>query len=243
MVKSLKEIILDMSTDQHAHTVLLTLLAVIDDTKLVSKALQSEVHGHWSDIIWHKWGRRIVLFLCREDKDPLIKEVRDKSAATSKKDVAVRRGELLDSFGGALLGVVEGEGDRMMRDPQASQVVQEILLFTKESGDGKSRAVDTIVSLGSGDPSDEEHIIRVPFTARIYKTLVQGGHYNPKEKTVEGTPSSGGWTDVQWLIQNSNSRASFIMPSGRISRNGPWGTARLSLSLCWKLFRGRKRRD
>jgi pumilio homology domain family member 6 len=196
MVKSLKEIILDMSTDQHAHIVLLTLLAVIDDTKLVSKALQSELHGQWSDVIWHKWGRRIVLFLCREDKDALIKEVREKSAGTSKKDVAVRRGELLEAFGGELLRVVEGEGDRMMRDPQASQVVQEILVFTKESGDVKARAVDAVVSLGSGDPSDEEHIIRVPFTARIYKTLVQGGHYNPKEKAVEGTARSGRHTDA-----------------------------------------------
>jgi pumilio homology domain family member 6 len=187
MVKSLKEIILQMSTDQHAHTVLLALLAVVDDTKLVSKAIQSELQGQWSDVIWNKWGRRVVLFLCREDKDPLIKEVREKSVGTSKKDVAVRREELLEAFASDLLGVVEAEADQMMRDPQSSQVVQEILLFTKENGDVKSKAVDAVVSLGSGDPLDEKHIIKVPFTARIYKTLVQGGHYNPKEKTVEGT--------------------------------------------------------
>lgn len=186
MVKSLKEIILQMSTDQYAHTVLLTLLAVVDDTKFVSKAIHSELQGQWSDVIWDKWGRRIVLFLCREDKDPLIKEVREKSAGTSKKDTAVRRGELLETFATELLAVVGTEADRMMRDPQSSQVVQEILLFTKENGDAKSKAVDAVVALGSGDPSEEKHIIRVPFTARIYKTLVQGGHYNPKEKNVEG---------------------------------------------------------
>jgi pumilio homology domain family member 6 len=53
--------------------------------------------------------------------------------------------------------------------------------------DVKPKAVDAVVALASGDPSDEKHILQTPFTARIYKTLVQGGHYNPKEKKVEGS--------------------------------------------------------
>jgi pumilio homology domain family member 6 len=43
-----------------------------------------------------------------------------------------------------------------------------------------------VIALAGGNPSDESHIIKLPFTARVYKTLVQGGHYNAKEKKVEG---------------------------------------------------------
>ena len=207
-----------MGTDAHGHTVLLALLGVVDDTKLVSKAIQAELQGRWSDVIWNKWGRRVVLFLCREDgKDPLVKECREKSIGTSKKDVEVRRQELLEVFSGELLGVLEGEAGAMMRDPLAAQVVQEILLFARVKvgadlpatqppskqnrptahgkhinlmsrliGDNKPKAVDAVVFLASGDPSDEKHILQNPFTARIYKTLVQGGHYNPKKKKIEG---------------------------------------------------------
>lgn len=54
------------------------------------------------------------------------------------------------------------------------------------SGD-KSKAINAVMTLASGDPSQEGHIIKLPFTARVYKTLVQGGHYNSKEKKIDGT--------------------------------------------------------
>ena len=50
----------------------------------------------------------------------------------------------------------------------------------------KSIAKEAVISLASGDPSQNGHIIKLPFTARVYKTLVQGGHYNVKEKKIDG---------------------------------------------------------
>jgi pumilio homology domain family member 6 len=69
-----------------------------------------------------------------------------------------------------------------MRDPLAIQVAQEIVLFAQ--GD-KSTALNAIADLTEGDPSQDNHIIKLPFTARVYKILVQGGHYNPQKKKVE----------------------------------------------------------
>jgi pumilio homology domain family member 6 len=113
----------------------------------------------------------------------------------SKKDIDVRRVELLDAVSGELLGIIASETDQLMRDPLAVQVVQEIILHARgisqirlqrlTPGD-KSKAVDAVISLASGDPSDKNHIVKLPFTARVYKTLVQGGHYNAKEKRIEG---------------------------------------------------------
>src|SRR5271170_8031509 len=82
MVKSIREIILQTSTDQFGHTVLITLCAVVDDTKLISKGILAELKSVWRDLIYDKWGRRVVLFLCREDKDVLVKECREKSLNT-----------------------------------------------------------------------------------------------------------------------------------------------------------------
>jgi pumilio homology domain family member 6 len=82
MVKSIREIIPQMSKDQFGHTVLIILCAVVDDTKLVSKSVLAELRESWRDLIRDKWGRKVVLFLCREEKDSLVKECREKSANT-----------------------------------------------------------------------------------------------------------------------------------------------------------------
>jgi pumilio family protein 6 len=131
MIKSIREIIPQMSTDQHGHNVLMVVCAVVDDTKLVSKGVLAELKSSWLDLIRDKWGRQLVLFLCREDKDPLIKECREKSVNTSKKDNMVRRDELSDYVSEDFLDAVASEMDTLMRDPLTIQVVQEILLNAK----------------------------------------------------------------------------------------------------------------
>jgi len=50
----------------------------------------------------------------------------------------------------------------------------------------KSTAIEAVISLASGDPSRETHISQLSFIARVYKTLVQGGHYNAKEHSLRG---------------------------------------------------------
>lgn len=100
----------------------------------------------------------------------------------SKKDQTLRRQELLDAVSDDLLKIVAEEANELMRDPLGIQIAQEIVL----SGRGhKSAALDAISKLADGDASQEDHIMRLPFTARVYKTLVQGGHYSPQLKKVE----------------------------------------------------------
>jgi hypothetical protein len=54
----------------------------VDDTKLVSKAILAELKSSWRDLILNKWGHKLVLFLCREDQDPMVKECREMSLNT-----------------------------------------------------------------------------------------------------------------------------------------------------------------
>src|SRR5579859_4888126 len=117
MIKSLKDIITQMSTDQYGHMVLIIICAVVDDTKLVTKSVLAELKPLWSDLIRNKFGRKVVLFLCHEDKNTLVKECREKAANTSKKDMDVRRDELLEFVSEDFLGIVEDQADELMRDP------------------------------------------------------------------------------------------------------------------------------
>jgi len=82
MIKSIREIIVQMATDQYGHMVLVVLCAVVDDTKLVSKAVLGELKSSWHDLIRDKNGRKLILSLCREEKDPFVKEAREKSVNT-----------------------------------------------------------------------------------------------------------------------------------------------------------------
>ena len=82
MIKSIKDIIPQTSTDQYGHMVLIIICAVVDDTKLVTKSVLAELKPLWSELIRNKFGRTLVLFLCREDANPLVKQCREKSANT-----------------------------------------------------------------------------------------------------------------------------------------------------------------
>jgi len=82
MIRSIREIIHQMAMDQYGHTVLITICAVVDDTKLVCKSILGELKSSWHDLVRHKWGNKVVLFLCRESKDPLVLECREKAFGT-----------------------------------------------------------------------------------------------------------------------------------------------------------------
>ena len=88
----------------------------------------------------------------------------------------------MDAISEDLLKVVAEDTNELMRDPLAIQVAQEILLYAH--GD-KTAALNAVAKLAEGDPTQEGHIIKISFTARVYKTLVQGGHYNPQLKKIE----------------------------------------------------------
>lgn len=82
MIKSIKDIIPQMSTNQYGHMVLIIICAVVDDTKLVTKSVLEELKPLWPNLIRNKFGRKLVLFLCREDKNVFVKKCREKSANT-----------------------------------------------------------------------------------------------------------------------------------------------------------------
>ncbi|EMD36246.1 hypothetical protein CERSUDRAFT_115203 [Gelatoporia subvermispora B] len=194
IVKAIKPHVERMCKDDEAQLVLFTALDVIDDTKLTAKSLVSEITACAANLYASPQGRRSLIYLVaprtRRHFTPaqitLIAETDALRSRTSKKDPAVRTDEIRRAASESLLAWVSENGAEVSRDTGGSLLITEIMLHTE--GD-KSAAFDALLkTLASPYPSsdlDHSHPSSLPHTSRIYKTLLQGGHFSQSTKTVE----------------------------------------------------------
>ncbi len=137
----------------------------------------------------------------------------DASAAkTAKKQPAIRRQELRASADEGFLTLAQSKGEEMLRDAGASLLLTEIVLYAQggeheggcpmEVGSlskpllaDKSGAIGAIVEplrqpypfpaiVESNPDPATAHVLDLAWTARCYKTLLAGGHYDQKTSSV-----------------------------------------------------------
>ncbi|KAF9463742.1 armadillo-type protein [Collybia nuda] len=199
ILKVLKPHVERMCLDDEAQLVLFTALDVIDDTKLVSKSLVAEMTGPAEKLYVSPQGRRSLFYLLvprtRRHFTPAqiasLAETDEIRSKTSKKSVEVREDEVRKAASEALLSWVEENGASAIREPGGSLVVTEIMLFADGDKTAASRAL--LQAISSTYPSEDvstPHPIDLPHTSRLYKTLLQGGHFSHASKSVEPVP---GW--------------------------------------------------
>ncbi|KZT52352.1 ARM repeat-containing protein [Calocera cornea HHB12733] len=207
ILKTLKPHIEKICKDEEAQLVLLTALDVIDDTKLLAKSVVSDITELAPALAFdkHKLGRRVVLYLLvprspRHFPPPtlaLLSETDVGSAKTSKKDPNVRKDEIRKAASADLITCVVNKGVEMMKDPGASLVVTEIMLYA--DGD-KTAATETLLrpirdATEEGNWEELTLLINHPHVSRLYKTLIQGGHY---EKEIAGVVESPSWSGADF---------------------------------------------
>jgi len=109
---------------------------------------------------------------------------------TSKKDDNVREEEIRKSASEGLLTFVAEKGDSMSRTPGGSLVITEIMLYAQAD---KTAATDALLAgLKSVYPSEDPerpHPIDLPHTSRMFKTLLQGGHFSRGTQSVTLVPT------------------------------------------------------
>ena len=131
---------------------------------------------------------------------------------TSKKDTGIREDEIRKAASEGLLEFVKNEGPKVATETGGSLVVGEIMLYAE--GGESSWLIFTVyhpliviylihrqVSRNRGSPAkplasaypsemfEEPHPIDLPHTSRLYKTLLQGGHFSHTTHTVARSPS------------------------------------------------------
>lgn len=115
--------------------VLMALLDSVDDTKLVAKAIVSEMATNWRDIAVHEHGRKVVMYLLagRDLKyiHPQVVTILQQGDNNphSKKDVALRHKEILEAASPAWLEAVTHEPEVWLKDSSNCQVLAAILKF------------------------------------------------------------------------------------------------------------------
>ncbi|KAJ7661236.1 puf family RNA-binding protein [Mycena rosella] len=193
ILKVLKPHVERMCIDDDAQMVLFTALDVIDDTKLVVKTLVPEMTGPAQTLCQTQQGRRALLYLVvprtRRHFTPAqiasLAETDEVRARTSKKTQEVREAEIRAGASEALIKWVKDKGAALLRETGASLVLTEIMLFAE--GD-KTAASQTLLRAASADyPCADQapHPIDLPHSSRLYKTLLQGGHFNRAAAEVE----------------------------------------------------------
>ncbi len=199
MLKVYKNTIQTLANDTHGHKVLLAVYDVVDDTILVSKSVFPELLGKESPPEGQPPGlltaaldlnARIPLLylfsgmarsILQEDDLALLKEIHQIRTTTSKKDPEVRRKELLASLSPPLLSFIATNADTLVQTSFGCQFISEVILGAV--GD-REPALTAIAALANG-ASEVREFLGTPAAGRMLKSLVVGGRFNPKSKTVD----------------------------------------------------------
>ncbi|KAL1731304.1 armadillo-type protein [Schizophyllum commune] len=203
IIKHLSKHVIPMCTDEDAQLVLFTAVDVVDDTKLLAKSLIVPITADASTLATSTAGRRALLYLLvprsRRHFTPAqintlaetdgVRDGTEGQEGTSKKAVDVRQTEVRQAASQGLLDWVKENGEEAIRETGQCVLVGEIVL---EAEGDKSAATTTLLRAVSAPyPAAEDappHVIDLPHAARLYKTLLQGGHFNHGKGAVEPSP-------------------------------------------------------
>ena len=199
ILRTYKDTMQTLAYDTHGHKVLLAVYDVIDDTVLVSKSVFSELVGkdpksesQQQDLLaaaTHLNARIPLLYpfcgkakaiLSSEDFE-LLDEVHKIRTTTSKKDPEVRRKELVASLSPALLSLIADNPKELVATSFGCQFITEVILGSLQ---GRESALRAIATLTTGD-AEIRNFLEQPAAGRMLKTLVLGGRFNPKTKTID----------------------------------------------------------
>jgi pumilio homology domain family member 6 len=153
--------------------------------------------AHASELVKSSQGRRALLYpltgRARRHLTPAqiatLAETDIARSTTSKKDAAVRAEEIRKAASEGMLEWVVKDGASVVRDPGGSLVVTDVMLHADGDKEAAMRAIITPAS--APYPSEDAslpHPIDLAHTARVYKTLLQGGHFSQIKRTVEVSP-------------------------------------------------------
>ncbi|KAL1745908.1 armadillo-type protein [Schizophyllum fasciatum] len=205
IIKHLGKHVLPMCTDEDAQLVLFTALDVVDDTKLLAKALIAPVAADAAALATSTAGRRALLYLlvprsrrhftpaqigALAETDGSAEGTSNKPAeGTSKKAADVRQSEVRQAASEGLLDWVRDSGAEAVRETGQCVLVGEIVL--EAEGDKSAATTSLLRAVGAPYPAAEDappHVIDLPHAARLYKTLLQGGHFAHAKGAVEAAP-------------------------------------------------------
>ncbi|KAH9975311.1 armadillo-type protein [Lactifluus volemus] len=196
IIKVLKPYVVTMAKDEDAQFVLFTAFDVVDDTKLIAKSILPSITQNAKSLQVSAIGRRALLYLL-VPRDPRyytpamiarISETDSLRTHTSKKSSDVRAAEICAAASSDLLSWVVCDGDEVSRETGGSLLITEIML--EAHGDKEAAIEALLVPLRTSYPPEgSPHPIDLPHTSRLYKVLLQGGHFSHVTNAIVSRPN------------------------------------------------------
>ncbi|KAI8509258.1 hypothetical protein Bbelb_131060 [Branchiostoma belcheri] len=183
IIKTMKTFVQKICQEEFAHHTLLALFDVVDDTKLVSKAILQELLQSVADLVQDQHGRKVLLYLlCGRHHGHIHPDIlkllqQGDGNETSKKDPAMRRQELLEFVSAPLLKFFSQNTKDLVFDKAQSQVA----LATLEYAHGDKTAAYEALSLlaaedfmpqGRDGEESEMHLVEHPAGHLFLKRLL-----------------------------------------------------------------------
>jgi len=214
-----KDTIETMAFDQHAHHVLLAAIAVVDDTKLSSKSIFSELLPS-NDTLAEKVlnlvndarARTVLLYPFAADAKWLLDDnTRERLSelyairqTTSKKDPNTRLQEVAKNIEPQLLTAITARAADFASFTFGLQFMGEVLVGAPEVEPAKRKEALTEVArlsqsiLDSALPASAGDNKATSHGKNMLKTLVQGGKFDPTTKKVVPVRPALGFADLLW---------------------------------------------
>lgn len=197
LLRMYRDTIKMLAGDVNGLAVVLTVYEVVDDTKLSSKSIfpellsqgasESERHEELLLQVNDLTARIPILYLFAGSRtkwlltdalEKLLEEIREVRGETSRKDPEIRRNELIKAASPTLLEFIAARAESLVETSFGCQFITETLF----SADGsKTEALSAIAAAAQSKPEAME----TPAAGRMLKSLVQGGRFNIKTKTID----------------------------------------------------------
>lgn len=230
-----------MCGDSYAHAIILTAYDVVDDTVLTAKSIFAEILGSNEEkhnmifcgndinarttILYLFEGTSRALFQGTLSKTlEILEEVHEIRKTTSKKDPEIRRKELVAALSPSLLEGITTSARDLVSTLFGSQFVTNVLVGAV--GD-KSAALQAVAETAAGNPaarkSDDlysgeyQHPAQTPWAERMFKTLIQGGHFDKATKSIKLADPPLDFANVLYpiikdhILAWATSRSSFVV--------------------------------
>lgn len=187
-----------LAYDRYGHLVLLSAYEAIDDTVMTAKAIFPELTNKDMDqetrdietlnLALDLTGRISLLYLMSanqhksllvEEDIAMLEKMHEIRKTTSKKDPETRRTELNKALSQPLLDFVASQAAELVKTSHGCYFVTEVLLGAIGDKDAALSAVATLA-----DGSTKAAVLTTPHAGRMFKSLTQGGRFDPKTKTV-----------------------------------------------------------
>jgi pumilio homology domain family member 6 len=152
MLKSIKEHVEKLCMHEHGYLLILAILNTTDDTLNIKKTLLTQIMKNIETILGSEYGKRVIYFIMSPSKEflhPAILQQLDDDfkIGTQKKDVEIRRKELVEGVEGDFCAAIKKNAQFWLQGGHMARVTAAVLQNTSEDSQSRIEAFDALCAV------------------------------------------------------------------------------------------------